>query len=437
MEIDHITYYDLSILHQDPAFSVIQQLDFCKSHGGSMKLKYLLTHPHQDLAKIIGTQDTLKQIIGVLDKWPDNISNGTLLVLEKFYAYSFDAIPKKNHAITTLTYRIFSNPDFTLAKYSITHFCNFLSGMQKLCVLLRQNASPLIAPTIEIIETIIKKSIYQQIISSKGKKLKDSTMLQFAHFLYHQSKNDVLELIEAFYSLDAFYSMAAATQKKSLTFPEFTQENTPTIEVHQLYHVLLKKPIAYDVKMLSEGNFIFLTGANMAGKSTFIKSIGIAVYLAHVGMGVPAASMKLSLFNGLLSNIQIQDNLSKGESYFFNEVQRIKHTVLKITDGRKWLVLIDELFKGTNIQDAMQCSTAVIKGLLKIKSSAFILSTHLYEIASDLQQHANITFQYFESSTSNEDLHFSYQLREGISKDRIGYLILKKEKVIDLLNRIE
>ena len=59
--------------------------------------------------------------------------------------------------------------------------------------------------------------------------------------------------------------------------------------------------------------------------------------------------------------------LLKGESYFYNEVQRIKNTILKINDGRKWLILIDELFKGTNVQDAMKCSTVVIEGLIKIK----------------------------------------------------------------------
>jgi DNA mismatch repair ATPase MutS len=91
-------------------------------------------------------------------------------------------------------------------------------------------------------------------------------------------------------------------------------------------------------------------------------------------MGVPAKSMRLSLFDGVLSNINVVDNIVKGESYFFNEVQRIRNTLLKITDNRKWLVLIDELFKGTNVQDAMKCSSTVIKGLIKIKI-LFILST--------------------------------------------------------------
>ena len=171
----------------------------------------------------------------------------------------------------------------------------------------------------------------------------------------------------------------------------------------------------------------------MAGKSTFIKAVGSAVFLAHIGMGVPAKTMELSLFDGLLSNINVADNVAKGESYFYNEVQRIKKTIIKITDGRKWLILIDELFKGTNVQDAMKCSTVVIEGLIKIKRSLFILSTHLYEIGDDLQKYPNIDFKYFETNVTEEKLSFSYQLKDGISNDRLGFLILKREKVIELL----
>jgi len=167
-----------------------------------------------------------------------------------------------------------------------------------------------------------------------------------------------------------------------------------------------------------------------------IKALGSAVFLAHIGMGVPAQNMKLTLFDGLLSNINVTDNIAKGESYFYNEVQRVKNTVEKINDGKKWLVLIDELFKGTNVQDAMKCSLAVIKGLIKIKNSLFILSTHLYEIGEELKQYPNISFRYFETTIKDEQLEFSYQLRDGISNDRIGYVILKREKVVDMLEKL-
>jgi DNA mismatch repair ATPase MutS len=174
----------------------------------------------------------------------------------------------------------------------------------------------------------------------------------------------------------------------------------------------------------------------MAGKSTFIKSVGIAVFLAHLGMGVPSKQMKLTIFDGILSNINVVDNISKGESYFFNEVQRIKNTIIKINDNRKWLVLIDELFKGTNVQDAMKCSSTVIKGLIKINNSLFILSTHLYEIGEELKSYPNISFKYFETSVKDDQLEFSYQLKDGISNDRLGYLILKREKVVEMLEKL-
>lgn len=174
----------------------------------------------------------------------------------------------------------------------------------------------------------------------------------------------------------------------------------------------------------------------MGGKSTYIKAVGLSVYLAHIGMGVPAKTMHLSLFDGLLSNIQVEDNILKGESYFFNEVQRIKKTLEKISDGKNWLILIDELFKGTNIQDAMKCSTAVIEGLIKLKHSLFMLSTHLYEIGEGLRQYPNIQFRYFETRMTDDILEFSYQLKEGISNDRIGYLILKREGVIGMLKNL-
>jgi DNA mismatch repair ATPase MutS len=164
--------------------------------------------------------------------------------------------------------------------------------------------------------------------------------------------------------------------------------------------------------------------------------MGIALYLAHIGMAVPAHSMELSLFDGIISNIQVSDNIIKGESYFFNEVQRVRNTLLRISDGQKWLVLIDELFKGTNVQDAMRCSSTVIKGLLKINRSLFILSTHLYEIGDELKGFPNITFKYFETTVANDDLYFSYQLKDGISNDRLGYLILKREGVVEMIEKL-
>jgi DNA mismatch repair protein MutS len=272
--------------------------------------------------------------------------------------------------------------------------------------------------------------------SDKTKKLSRIENLYYALHIRNRYRNRVLELIDIYSRLDAWYSMAMAMKTYDLSFPEFVERDTPLVDVQGLYHILIPHPVAYDLQMDPDQNFVFLTGANMAGKSTLIKSVGAAVFLAHIGMGVPAKAMKLTLFDGLLSNINVVDNIARGESFFFNEVQRIKHTIETINNGSKWLVLIDELFKGTNVQDAMKCSSAVIRGLIKIRNSLFILSTHLYEIGEELKQYPNISFRYFETIVKDDQLEFSYQLKEGVSNDRIGYVILKREKVVEMLENL-
>jgi DNA mismatch repair ATPase MutS len=84
----------------------------------------------------------------------------------------------------------------------------------------------------------------------------------------------------------------------------------------------------------------------------------------------------------------------------------------------------------------MKCSTVVIEGLRKMQNALFVLSTHLYEIGNDLKQYPNIQFRYFETEVKDDQLLFSYQLKEGISNDRLGYLILKREGVVDMLQQL-
>jgi DNA mismatch repair ATPase MutS len=323
-------------------------------------------------------------------------------------------------------------------KYSVRHIADFYRGLKKLAKLLSSAELPGgLQYYIDRISKVLREEPLNKLADTPpATRFTRQENLYYAHHLRVQYRNATLEAVDIFSRLDAWYSMAVAVKTFGLHFPKFREGNQPYFEATGLYHILLQHPIAYDLVMDPAQNFLFLTGANMAGKSTLIKAIGSSVFLAHMGMGVPAQGMELSVFDGLLSNINVADNIVKGESYFYNEVQRIKTTINKINDGKKWLVLIDELFKGTNVQDAMKCSLTVIKGLIKIKNSLFILSTHLYEIGEELKQHPNISFKYFETEVSEEQLQFSYQLKEGISNDRIGYVILKREKVVELLEKL-
>jgi len=435
MELDKTTLNDLAIFTGEEDFSVFSKLNNTLTTNGKEQLKKNLATPLPTSEAIKDVQHTIQLILQRETEWPKQISNGTIMVVERFYEYSFDPLPKTVSTLTANSYKLLHGPDYSLIKYSIIHCFDFIKGMLSFTdkFLLENTAAPLR----KLMEIAAKTLAIEQLaIVHKYKNSNELTIpqqLQLAQFLRYHFKQNMLTLISIHAQLDAWYGMAMTVKKYELVFPEFIQSEQPILDVKGLYHILLQKPVPYNLHMNPQSNFLFLTGANMAGKSTFIKSVGAAVFLAHVGMGVPAQEMKLTVFDGMLSNINVIDNIAKGESYFYNEVQRIKATITKINDGRKWLILIDELFKGTNVQDAMKCSTAVIEGLLKIKNSLFILSTHLYEIGDALKVHPNMSFNYFETSTENGKLSFNYQLRNGISNDRLGYLILEREGVVKML----
>jgi DNA mismatch repair protein MutS len=435
METDKTTLADLSIFHHQDATAVFDKLNFTHTAIGKEYLFQYFNTPFDNLQSIEGTQALLRCIIQQTPHWPTQINNGTLMVIDKFYSTPLHPLPATAHWLNSHSYKLLHAPDFSLVRYSIQHFTDLLQGLQQIIRLFLNVGIP------EILNRFIERAhqLLQNITVTDIGKVHNTgsftaiEIIRFGYFLRHPFKKNIQELIAIYGKLDAWHSMAKAIQHYQLCFPHFIESTKPCLKARGLFHLLLSKPVPYHVLLDEEHHFMFLTGANMAGKSTFIKAVGIATYLSHLGMGVPATEMQLSLFDGMVSNINVVDNISRGESYFFNEVQRVKHTILKINNGKKYLVLIDELFKGTNVQDAMKCSSTVIKGLLKIAPSTFILSTHLYEIAEELKDYAGISFQYFETAVSNDQLLFNYQLKEGISNDRLGYLILQQQQVVALL----
>jgi len=437
MQVDKVTLHDLSVFHSEEYQSVFHHVNLTLTNGGREHLRYLLAHPLESVKAIEQTQLTIQLLSEIINQYPISPSNGTVLVMEKFYESPINNYPSDIGVVNALIYKYFNLSDFSLSKFTVEHALDFVQGMDKISQLIQfENGSTWLLQTAERIQQLLNKEVVHEMMQTNKKSLSTTSILKFAQFLRNRYKNATEELIEIHSKLDAYLSLAKAAQKFHFTYPVVVETNEPCIEAEGLYHFLLETPVGYEVQLNQSTNFIFLTGANMAGKSTFIKAAGLAAYMAHIGMGVPAKKMKISRLDGILSNIQVTDNIMKGESFFFNEVQRIKKTIERISDGKKWLILIDELFKGTNQEDAVKCSTVVIEGLRKLPNALFILSTHLYEIGHNLKHHPNIQFRYFETSVNNDQLVFSYQLKEGISNDRLGYLILKREGVVSMLENL-
>lgn len=435
MQIDQTTLIDLAILSNNDDESIFKVFNHTQTNGGKFYLHQLLKNPLSNTDKIIDTQNTIKHLQSIIVDIPTTISNGTIMVMEKFYDTAINSYPSKCNSFNCFLYSIFSKADFALSKYSLRHFVQFIKGIKKIQSILNPSLSQLAKFWSEKIDVHTKNKWIKALVNIDDvTTLSKQQILNYSSQLRSSFKQDCFELIEIYCQIDAYLSVVETMNNQKYTFPTFQQSSAPTIKAEQLWHPLLCNATAYDVELNKEENFLFLTGANMAGKSTFIKAVGVSVYLSHLGFPVPCKKLQLSYFDGLLSNINIIDNIFKNESYFFNEVKRIKSTVEKVNDNKNWLILIDELFKGTNIQDAMKCSLTVIKGLQKKQNALFILSTHLYEIGEDLKSNKNIQFKYFETAIKNGELAFSYQLKNGISNDKLGYLILEREGVIDILN---
>lgn len=436
MQVDKTTLYDLGIFHTEEEQSVFHYLNFTSTNAGRDYLRYLLAHPLGSLKEISETQQTIQHLQNIAPTWPTTLTNGTIMVLQKFYESPIDAYPTIQGNFPALMYKLLKNEDYALSEFSVKHCIDFFKALSIIQALIENSNSALLLRIATRMQMLLKKGLVPSIIIQEKEKLTPSLVLEYAQYLRKGYKTFADELIDMYSELDAYMSLAIAGNKYNFTFPNFIESSNPYFSAKNLFHFQIQIPTPYSIQLAPGANFLFLTGANMAGKSTFIKACGLAVYLAHIGMAVPAEAMQLSYFDGILSNIQVTDNISKGESFFFNEVQRIKNTVERISDKKKWLILIDELFKGTNQQDAVKCSTIVIEGLRKMNNGLFILSTHLYEIATSLQHHPNISFRYFETAVENDQLVFSYHLKEGVSNDRLGYLILKQQGVVDILERL-
>ena len=144
-----------------------------------------------------------------------------------------------------------------------------------------------------------------------------------------------------------------------------------------------------------------------------MRALGVGALLAHLGMGVPAESMRISFLQGIITNMQVEDSILKGESYFFAEVQRMKQTAEKLLQYQPHLVLMDELFKGTNVHDAYECTKAVVEGLLNHPNHLMILSTHLYEVAQQFSNNNEILFSYFVTNLAEDGSKGSAQEEQG------------------------
>ena len=142
MEIDNITYEDLSLFSHEEEFSIFHKLNFTRTTGGKDLLLEYFNRPFGNLESIYATQRIVALMLEKMDQWPVSVSNGTIMVMERFYETALDEIPQAQNLPAALSYKLFHAPDYSLLRYSVGHFADFIRGMNQLVALLTVPGCP-------------------------------------------------------------------------------------------------------------------------------------------------------------------------------------------------------------------------------------------------------------------------------------------------------
>ncbi|HXS54847.1 MAG TPA: hypothetical protein VN726_01915 [Hanamia sp.] len=228
---------------------------------------------------------------------------------------------------------------------------------------------------------------------------------------------------------EAYLSVSKGIVEHGFVFPSF---EASTFFIQGVYHPLLKNPVRNDIT--ATRNVILLTGPNMSGKSTFLKSISLCIYLGHTGLAVPATKAVIPFFDNISVAINLTDSIVSGYSHFMTEIITLKNVVEEALQDAKCFAVFDELFRGTNIEDALEISTATIKGLTKFTNSYFFISTHLHQLQALEEIHnGKVDTWFIECELKGNTPAFTYQLKPGWSDLKIGRILFEKEGLNDML----
>lgn len=271
----------------------------------------------------------------------------------------------------------------------------------------------------------------KQLIKKPNRNGKD--IAKADHFFRQTAYERVKLLLDVAYQLDVYQSVSLSSKALGFAIPMVNETDAKGLTIEGLFHPFIADCKSNNVEFSPDKNVCFVTGTNMAGKSSLLKSIGIAIYLSQLGFPVPAKRMATPVFKGLITTINLADDIEQGHSHFYSEVLRVKHVAEKLSQSKGVFVIFDELFRGTNVKDAYDASLAIIAAFAEVKTCFFVVSTHIVEVAHELSSIENINFRYMETIFEDTNPVNSYQLKEGITEERLGMWIVKNEGILEII----
>jgi len=450
MQLDTATQEDLNLFVTDAIESATKPdqdhtpntdslFGFCnytRSAGGERVLRRRMQAPWVTAERIQGTQKALQFIHAQRDAFA---TLPAAYVAPNAERYTRDGLPiiKDNNRLE------FALSAFSLWANEDRFYIRITRGVELTCRLIRTLRNFLnqldldrsggeLTPLLAKMQSLLATSALSAIPDEKIDRKFWHTLRLDQVFRWHE-KAVIDQLFGLVYELDALTALADVTSENEFVFPEI--ESGPVrITATQLWHPFLPDAIANPVELDQSNRVLFLTGPNMAGKTTYLRAVATATYFAHLGMGVPAQGFQFVPVECLLTVISLRDDLNEGVSFFRAEALRVKAVAEAIAAGRKVVAIMDEPFKGTNVKDALDASVAIIERIATKPDCLFMVTSHLIEVSERLDSSLPVSYQYFEAQEAQNRLQFDFVLHPGVSSQRLGMRVLKEEGIFDLLD---
>ncbi len=295
-----------------------------------------------------------------------------------------------------------------------------------------QKASEIFGQFSKILDALDQRNNILIAIVANGMLLRDlkiSNQIEKWIENYHHQVENWFEVIAFF---DAENSLANYAYNHPESVYPIIHDKENTIEAKDLGHPLIKQNQRVNNNFLiNNQEFYIVTGANMAGKSTFLRTVSLSIVMANMGLPVCAKKFEYAPIK-LITSMRTSDSLADDTSYFFSELKRLKFIVDAVSPEKsdeKYFIILDEILKGTNSTDKAIGSKKFVQKLVTSKSTG-IIATHdlsLCEIEKELNQIRNY---YFDAEIIDDELHFDYQIKKGICKNMNASFLLKKMEIV-------
>ena len=244
-----------------------------------------------------------------------------------------------------------------------------------------------------------------------------------------QNSSSVKQWFEVIEYFDSQNSLATlAFNNPEYIYPEIVEDKTKTLIAESLGHPLLQKEkLVPNSVTINTEDFFIITGANMAGKSTFLRTVALNLVMANCGLPIWATSYAYKPTK-LISSMRTSDSLQNDESYFFSELKRLKFIVDEMKND-EFFIILDEILKGTNSKDKAEGSKKFVEKLVSSKSTGLI-ATHdlsLCELSKTLPEIKN---HYFDAQIIDDELFFDYKFKDGICQNMNASFLLRKMEIV-------